>query len=463
MGAYASYALTPHATGPIAALGSLMPDRLARRWMRAKLSTATSEWDGAMPFLEGAMTRRPPAAAPRRITHVIGTLGPGGAERQLCNLAIAQQQRGYEVQVMLLWDPIGEHGHYLPLLEAGGVEVRVAGQQFDERFIPALRAMDDGRTMQLPQECAPAAIDLFGEFSVRRPDLVHSWLDSPNISAGVGAVLAGVPTIVLSTRNVNPTHFPNLSRPYYRRAYQALAAVPGVEIINNSHNGAEDYARWLGIDRDRIAVVLNGLDFAPMTAPPPAAIDAFRLDLGLRPESRVIAGVFRLAEEKQPLVFLDVIEQVSRQVPDVVAVLAGIGPMETEVREHIAARALQSHVVMTGRLRDVRALYATADLSLLCSRQEGTPNVLLESQWFGCPVVSTRAGGAVEVVSDGVTGFLRDVGDAAGLTQAVTRLLTEPDLRRSMAARGPHWVQSSFSVDRMVKETLDVYGGVRGR
>jgi glycosyltransferase involved in cell wall biosynthesis len=413
-----------------------------------------------MPFLRVA-ARRPSAAATRRIIHVIGTLGPGGAERQLCYLATAQARRGYDVKVMLLWEPVGEHGHYLPLLQHEGITACVAGAEFDPGVISALQSIAVS-VRRLPSELQPAAIDLFGEFRTCQPDLVHAWLDSPNISAGIAAVLAGVPRIVLSTRNVNPTHFPNLSRPYYRRAYQALTAVPGVELINNSRNGADDYAEWLGLDRARISVVLNGLDVTRMPAATTDEVQVFRRAHNLPVGVPIVAGVFRLAEEKQPHTFLDVIERVIMRVPRAVAVLAGIGPLEDELRARVAAARLQDRVRFLGRVPDVRALYATSAVTLLCSRQEGTPNVLLEAQWFGCPVVATRAGGAVDIVADHVSGYLLPVGDVDGLTAATIRLLEDEALRQQLAGAAPEWVRTHFSVERMTRETLAVYGDSDG-
>jgi glycosyltransferase involved in cell wall biosynthesis len=83
---------------------------------------------------------------------------------------------------------------------------------------------------------------------------------------------------------------------------------------------------------------------------------------------------------------------------------------------------------------------------------------LLESQWLGCPVVATKAGGSVDAVRHGVTGYLCDVGDSAGLRHAVVRLLRDEDTRERMAAAGPSFISSRFSVDRMVAETLGLYG-----
>src|SRR5438128_12037659 len=56
----------------------------------------------------------------RRITHFIESLTSGGAERQMCNMAVAQKRAGFDVRVLLIVSPAGTHGHYLPLLQEAG-------------------------------------------------------------------------------------------------------------------------------------------------------------------------------------------------------------------------------------------------------------------------------------------------------------------------------------------------------
>jgi glycosyltransferase involved in cell wall biosynthesis len=439
----------------------------ARSWSRLKrrLAGPPRPWNGEMPFLDSALSAAMargvvPLPARPRIVQLIGTLGPGGAERQLCNFVIGASRLGYDVRVILMWEPTGEAGHYYHLLKESGIDVRTAGSRFDPRFGPALERIPGGPACleALPQECRVRVLDVLGELLIEPPDVLHAWLDGANVVAGIAGLLAQVPLVVLGARNVNPSNFPALSQPYYRRVYSILLESPPVRLITNSHAGADDYANWLDVPRRSVAVVLNGLGTTELRAPTPAQVTRFRHDAGIPPGVRVIAGVFRFAEEKQPLTFLEVLRGVVRDCPDAVAVLAGTGPLESQVRNYVVAHGLESHVSFVGRIFEPSCLYSTASVTLLCSRQEGTPNVLLEAQRLGCPVVATRAGGTIDAVDDGVTGYLCAVGDVPALQQAVLRLLRDDELRRGMALKGPGFIQSRFSVDRMVAETLALYG-----
>jgi glycosyltransferase involved in cell wall biosynthesis len=428
--------------------------------------TGSERWDERVQFIASYLSAGQSAwptfsdgMRSPRVLHFIGSLQPGGAERQLCNCAIGQKNLGMDVSVLLLRDSAGEHGHYENMLRSAGVRVKVAGKFFNPEFKIALARIPDALKLltRIPPEFCPMVIDVFGELLVDPPDVFHSWLDHPNIWGGVAAVLAGLPRIVLSTRNVNPTHFPYLASPYLLAMYRQFALSNRIRFINNSHVGANDYVRWLGVSSDKFSVVLNGVDFSSIKPASEAAIHAFREEIGIPQNSRMVAGVFRLSEEKQPLIFLEVARQLIARHDDLYVVIAGIGPYEGLMREFIASHGLECRILMLGRRTDVPTIFSTAELKLLCSRQEGTPNVLLEAQWLACPVVSTRAGGAVDAVKDGETGFLVDVGDVDELVTSANRILENPRMRSRMSAYGPLFIQDVFGVNRMVQETLEIY------
>jgi glycosyltransferase involved in cell wall biosynthesis len=423
-----------------------------------------NDWNERALFLEQALqnaklnpsskgTRRP------RIVHLIGSLQPGGAERQLCNCVIDTRRLGYEVTVLLLFKPTGEHDHYGALLAKEGVEVRLAGEHFDPSFKSLVKKLPGGESCltTIPEEFCPWAIDVLGELLIDPPDVFHSWLDHPNVWSGTAALLANIPLIVLSTRNVNPTHFPYLASPYFHAMYTQFARSPSIRFINNSHAGADDYAKWLGMPKEKFSVVLNGVDFSELSRVSDQEISDFRNALSIPADGEIIAGVFRLSEEKQPLVFLDVVQRVMRRRPNVFAVIAGIGPFEQELKDYISTQQLGDRIFLLGRRTDIETIFSAATLKLLCSRQEGTPNVLLEAQWLGCPVISTKAGGAVDAVSHGETGFLVEVGDIDGLENAVLELLENASLRASMAKAGAIYIRKCFGMDRMVQETISIY------
>ncbi len=454
----------------IAALGG--PDRLIVRrlqdWLQERNRPSPAEQERSdleiFHYLDKALAHARPRKMERgsralRLVHFIGHLGPGGAERQLCNCAIASRRLGYDVSVLLLTKPTGQFSHFARMLSRHDVAIKVAGEHFDPAFRTAVGDLPGGKEClaTMPKQYFPWTIDILGELVADPPDIFHSWLDHPNAWGGVAAVLANVPLVVLSTRNVNPTHFPYLAAPYFRVTYAQLARSPSVRFLSNSRAGAEDYASWLGLPKERFSVILNGIDFGDISPASNEALESFRQENGIRREMKIIAGVFRLSEEKQPQVFLEVVRRVTGIRADVCAVIAGIGPLEPTMRDYVSQHGLEKHVIFLGRRSDIATVFSAATLTLLCSRQEGTPNVLLEAQWLGCPVVSTKAGGATDAVLEGKTGYLVDVGDVDGLQAAVMKLVTNGSLRTSMSEAGPDFIRNRFGLDRMIRETISIY------
>lgn len=300
-------------------------------------------------------------------------------------------------------------------------------------------------------------LDIMGELMIDQVEIFHAWLDHPNIWGGVGALLADVPFLVFSTRNKHPMNFPYLATPYFLPVYKQFLKSPAVRFINNSRPGARSYCRWLAIKEKKFSVILNGVDLNGLSVAKPKAAKAWRKKTGVPESAKMVAGIFRLSEEKKPMVFLEVARKLLKKCENLYFVVAGVGPLETKMRKYIEKYKLLKRIILVGRCKNINVIYSTASLVLLCSRHEGTPNVLLESQWLGCPVVATRAGGAVDTVEDGKTGFLVKIGNTCGLIRASIRLLEDDSLRKKFSRRGPKFIQKRFGLNRMVRETIDIY------
>ncbi len=399
-----------------------------------------------------------PVRARPRVVHVIGSLGPGGAERQLVYLARESLRLGGIDARVLLTNPLtGNAAHYLPLAQSGGVTVEVAGETCDEQTREGVRNDADfqRRLAAVDPSYRAYVTELACEFRRLQPDVVHAWLDHANIWSGIAALIAGVPSLVLSIRNVNPTNFPNIYSPYLLAWYQRLARTTRVQFIANSRIGAEDYARWIGIAPSRFAVIPNGIDRNVMEVTSPEELEQLRRSLQLVGK-QVVLGVFRLSEEKEPLDFVKAARLVLEKEPQACVLLAGDGPMREEVERH--SRDLDAtRFRLLGRREDVAALMTLADVVMHTSRKEGTPNALLEAQALGCPVVATMGGGTVDAVLHEVTGYLLPIGDAEGLARRTVQLLRDRALRDCLSARAQKFVARNFALETMVLRSLSCY------
>jgi glycosyltransferase involved in cell wall biosynthesis len=304
-------------------------------------------------------------------------------------------------------------------------------------------------------------VNLVREFNALKPEIVHAWLDWDNVRAGLAAVIAGVPRVIVSGRNLNPTHFAFYDT-YMDPSYRALARTPNVKIINNSRAGADDYAKWIGISPSEIEVVHNAVNFGERGRLPPDEVTRQRTALGIPVGAFVLGGMFRFAAEKRPYLWLKTAAIVARARADVYFVVFGYGPMHGEMCKAAQALGIADRLIMPGVTTDPLAALSIMDLFMLTSSSEGLPNVLIEAQWVGTPVLTTDAGGAREAVNQGVTGWVLSTTEPAELAAAALRAADDPEWRASAVRAGPKFVHENFGLTRMIDATLDLYAVGRG-
>ena len=144
-----------------------------------------------------------------RIVLVTHALPPGGAERQWCYLAQTLQRLGYQVSVCVSSPLHGENAHYLPMLRQVGIEpidlsAPLPGANAARDWPGLPREMFSRRHNPL----GPALPRLASVLRQLKPKVVLAQLDSPNLLAAIAGLIAGVPRVVMSFRNYNPTRFP---------------------------------------------------------------------------------------------------------------------------------------------------------------------------------------------------------------------------------------------------------------
>lgn len=398
-----------------------------------------------------------------RIVAISASLAPGGAERQLVNMLRGLSNPALGLDLALFCISLSSRWRrdfFLPLLDNTGVEIVVPDPRATEDYLwnPEV-APFAGVIRHFPTDMVgPIAFWLL-EFRRRRPQVVHAWQDSTNLTAVVAALLAGVPRIVLCCRSVRPDNRWRRLRRFMGEAYRAVLDHPAVVLSNNSRAGANDYAQWLELEPERVEVVYNGIDFDRLdSAVDPEETARARQELGIAPGAPVLGGVYRMSEEKRPLLWLDVAAAVARQNDTVHFVVCGDGPMRDEMRSHATTLGIADRVHLPGARSNIGSWYKMMDVVLLTSRHEGLPNVLLEAQSLGVPVVAPNVGGMSEVIEQGITGWTIRNADAASLAERVLHCLTDLDWRQNAAERAPRFVRDRFGVATMLRRNLEVYG-----
>jgi glycosyltransferase involved in cell wall biosynthesis len=215
-----------------------------------------------------------------------------------------------------------------------------------------------------------------------------------------------------------------------------------------------------GVAAPRIVVVPSGVE-----------AEAFAVDAGRRAAARArfelagdacaLAVVGALETRKGHAVLLDALATLRDRRLRVLC--AGEGSQRAALAARTAALGLDGVVRWLGRVDDVAALLAAADVALMPSLQEGLGVAALEAMAAGLPVVASHVGGLPEAVVDGATGILVPPGDARALAAAIARLAADGALRGRLGAAGTAHVRARFTMAGMAATTLDLYCRLAGR
>lgn len=207
---------------------------------------------------------------------------------------------------------------------------------------------------------------------------------------------------------------------------------------------SQSTAAWLGCVRE-IDVIPNFVDTGRFRPGPARRRGPLRIIhvSNFRPVKRSLDAVRTL--------FL-----VRRKRPAVLT-LVGTGPEIDPARELVVRLGLEDHVAFTGEVPDIERALASADVLLSTSEFEGFGLAALEAMACGLPVVATRNGGSAEVVDDGVTGTLADVGDVDALASALLDLASDRGAARRLGEAGRRRAEETFHPSKILPKYEAVY------
>jgi glycosyltransferase involved in cell wall biosynthesis len=209
------------------------------------------------------------------------------------------------------------------------------------------------------------------------------------------------------------------------------------------------------VDASKLHVIRNGVEFVEPL--PPAERLRLRADLGAGPGDVLIGSVGSLRDVKRQALLVDAFADVARTRPDVRLAIVGEGPMREPLERQIDRLGLASRIRLPGATVEVRPLFDAFDVVAMSSLSEGLPNALIEAAAAGKPIVTTAAGGAVEVVIEGVTGLVVPVEDRDALAGALARVATDARLRERFGVAAREHAENTFGMERFVAAWADLY------
>ena len=277
--------------------------------------------------------------------------------------------------------------------------------------------------------------------------VAHAFDFYTNLTLIPAARLARLPVVIGSHRQLG-----DLLTPAQFRA-QAAAFRWCDAVVCNSQAGADRLAS-AGVPREKLAVIGNAMPIAAFAPSEPA------LPRSAAPRVTMVARMN--AHYKNHAGFLRVAAQVHKQLPEAEFLLVGDGPLRAEIEQQAAHCGLGDRVIFLGDRRDIPAILASSDISVLTSDSEGLSNVILESMAMGVPVVAYAVGGNPELVNN-ERGALIPAGNEAEFANGICRLLSDASLRREQGDNARRFAEQNFSLAHVCQQYEDLYMNLLAR
>jgi glycosyltransferase involved in cell wall biosynthesis len=288
-----------------------------------------------------------------------------------------------------------------------------------------------------------------------RPSIVHSFLPEAYVVGGLCAWWTCSKRFIMSRRSLN----------YYQKSHTILHQFELLLHSRTSYFLANSKAVELdlqneGADLDKIQCIYNAINVKDVeTKLKKYNKSDVRKKYNLSDNSLVLIKVANLISYKGHVDLLNVLATIGDDLPNDWCLLCagrddGLLPRLKAIAEE---NQISHHIRWLGEVDDIFELLAASDIGLLCSHEEGFPNVILEYMSAGLPVIASNAGGIPEIITHDESGKIFTVHNLHQLASFVIELCNDRDQRIELGHAGKEQVASIFTEEKCVREYLQMY------
>ncbi len=295
----------------------------------------------------------------------------------------------------------------------------------------------------------PFAYRLSQFLKEQQPDILHCHSRrGADILGGLAASVTDVPAVV--SRRVDNTEM---------RVMAAIRYRPFRKVIAISEAIAAEL-RDRGVEEERLEIIRSAVDVDAFSVPADCA--AVRAEFGLSADHFVIAAAGQLIPRKGHQYLLQAVADLKDRYPQIRLVVFGDGYLHNQLRAQAASLGLGDVVQFAGFRDDLDSYVSCFDLFAHPALAEGLGVAALKAAAACVPVVGFAAGGMVEAVADGQTGFLVAPEDSDALGNAIARCIDDPELMTQFGKAGRERMQNEFSIATMADRHVALYETLLG-
>ena len=218
----------------------------------------------------------------------------------------------------------------------------------------------------------------------------------------------------------------------------------------------EDYARAQKMKTGRVEYIHGiGINTARLT--PKENHGDIRAELGLDRQAFLVLSVGELNKNKNQKTIIEAMAQLNDR--EIHYILCGKGDQLETLQKQVRELGLEENVHFLGYRNDVVDICSQSDVYVMPSHREGLPVSSLEAMYCGLPLVTSDIRGLVDVVEDGVSGYLCAPDDGAAFAGRIAELKKDPELRKSMGEHNRQAVKP-FCIEQTMREVLGLIQSV---
>ena len=434
-----------HSNGGVAA-GRYMPGRMITRegrqseigWIARAFTITypvTGGHAGRSNSALSSVLARSPTMKPLRLLAIIEAYSITGPARNL--LGFIEQAERENVSATIVTYTRGEPDNlFITTARRQGIPVETISESgpFDPRILRSLNAIVERV----------------------RPDIIQTHAVKSHFLARLAGLPRRAPWIAFHHGYTWPTRKARLYNQLDRWSLRGAA-----KVLTVSQPFCDELAA-IGVARHRIQVIHNAIPAGwGSAACEPEQVASLRLKTGIPAGRKVILIVGRLSREKDHLTLLAAVHQLSRTL-DVHLLIVGDGPERQRIEQTIRQLGLEDRVTLTGQQPSAQPWYGIANIAVLSSLSEGSPNALLEAMATGVPVVATRVGGIPEIVTHEESALLVQPANVAQMEGAIRRLLTDTNLATALKKQSHQRIAERHAPEARMQRLVSVYRELLG-
>lgn len=364
-----------------------------------------------------------------KIVHVVESLGRGGLERMVIDLAENQVNAGHACLIICLF---------------------TAGELFDEAVSKNIECIvcDKKKGIDIS-----ALFKLFKTIYIFKPDIIHTHNAVANYYIYYSTYFNNK-ICLINTRHGMGAKNPNSKRErFFNKSLAktnfvvAVCIAAKLKLINDAI-----------VLKEKCVVICNGIKVKDFEKIKNNNYDNTEIKINNDNNRKIIIGsIGRLNWAKDYSTLLEVFKVLVDKYSSIELKIAGGGALMDELVEHANKIGISSYVTFLGDTEDIKPVLSEIDIFVSTSVSEGYSIALLEASAAGVPIVATDVGGNAEIIRNRENGFIVAPKDVDGIAERISELIENHELRNKFIKNGLEWVELYGDVENMSKKYNELY------